>query len=323
MDSFCASLKVKQIIKTPTTRGNTSLDVILTNMYNFYSPPSTLPPLGGSIHLSILLSPSSNFKHYFYIAYSTYRPLQNSGLLSFGVGLNTENWSDIYSLQNLDEKTAAFHKKLIDKYQICFPHKRFKRCSSDKPFINQIIKIITRTKLKLLKKGKLNEANILRKSIKREIRKLARSYYKNKIEELFINKPKTGIPRLKSYAAGVDQLNFNLPEPPDVTANNLNKFLPSIVQSLPAFSNQLSTGAPSPSFPTVSPSEIEKRIDKLRKTSVCPLDIPLLLIRAFGDFLSKPLSFLFTEITKSGQIPIIWKQGFITPFEKEKQKAWF
>ena len=57
MDSFCSSLKVKQIVKIPMTRGNTSLDVILTNMYNFYSPPSALPPFGGSYYLSILLSP--------------------------------------------------------------------------------------------------------------------------------------------------------------------------------------------------------------------------------------------------------------------------
>ena len=39
MDSLRSSLKVKQIVKIPTTRGNTSLDVILTNMYNSYSPP--------------------------------------------------------------------------------------------------------------------------------------------------------------------------------------------------------------------------------------------------------------------------------------------
>ena len=119
MNSFCAS--VKQIVKTPTTRGNTSLDVILTNMYNFYSRPSTLSPLGGSYHLSILLSPSSNFKQTFSEAYSTYRPLQS---FSFGMWLSTEDWSDIYSLQNLDEKTATFHKKLIDKYQICFLEKK-------------------------------------------------------------------------------------------------------------------------------------------------------------------------------------------------------
>ena len=93
--------------------------------------------------------------------------------------LSNEDWSDIYSLQNLDEKTATFHKKLIDEYQIFFPEKRFKRYLSDKPFINQTIKTLIRTKLKLLKNGKLNKANILSKSIKREIRKLAQSYYKN------------------------------------------------------------------------------------------------------------------------------------------------
>ena len=87
--------------------------------------------------------------------------------------------------------------------QICFPEKRFKRCSSDEPFINRTIKTLIRTKLELFKNGKLDEANLLRKSIKREIRKLLRSYYKNKIEELFTNKQKTGIPKLKSYAAGV------------------------------------------------------------------------------------------------------------------------
>ena len=116
---------------------------------------------------------------------------------------------------------------------------------------------------------------------------MARSYYKNKIEELFTNKPKNWYSEVKKLCGrSLDQLNFNLPEPPDATANNLNKFLASIIQSLPALPIQLSTEAPSPFFPTVSPSEIERRIDKLRKTSVCPLDIPFPLIRAFGDFLS-------------------------------------
>ena len=73
--------------------------------------------------------------------------------------LTTEDCSNIYSLQNLDEKTAKFHKKLIGKYQICFPEKRFKRCSIDKPFMNQTIKTLIRTKLKLFNNGKLDKAN--------------------------------------------------------------------------------------------------------------------------------------------------------------------
>jgi len=109
------------IVKLPTTRKNTSLDVILTNMNNFYTPPSAMPPLGGSYHLSILLTPSSNFEHSFSI---TYRLCQNSALLSCVMWLNIEDWSDIYSFKNLDEKMATFHKKLIDKYQIYFPEKK-------------------------------------------------------------------------------------------------------------------------------------------------------------------------------------------------------
>ena len=129
--------------------------------------------------------------------------------------------------------------------------------------------------------------------------------------------------QIQCWSHGADQLNFNLPEPLGVTANSLNKFLTSIVQSLTALPIQLSTEVSSLFFPTVSPSEIERRIDKLRKTSVCPLDIPFPLIRAFGVFLSKPLSVLFNEITKSGQNPRIWKHGFITPFKKKNGKSGF
>ena len=50
------------------------------------------------------------------------------------------------------------------------------------------------------------------------------------------------------------------------------------------------------------------------------MDLPFPLIRAFGVFLSKPLSVLFNEITKFGQNLTIGKQGFITPFKKKNGK---
>ena len=50
------------------------------------------------------------------------------------------------------------------------------------------------------------------------------------------------------------------------------------------------------------------------------MDIPFPLISAFGEILSNPLSLLFNEITESGCIPKIWKQGFITPLKKKNGK---
>ena len=49
--------------------------------------------------------------------------------------LSTEDWSDIYSLQNLDEKTATFHKKLIDKYQIFSQKKGLKGAQVINPLL--------------------------------------------------------------------------------------------------------------------------------------------------------------------------------------------
>ena len=92
---------------------------------------------------------------------------------------------------------ATFHEKPIDKYQVFFPEKRLKRCSGDKSLINQTIITLITTKLKLFKNGKPDEANKLRKSIKREICKLARSYYRNKAEELFTNKLKNWYSEVK------------------------------------------------------------------------------------------------------------------------------
>ena len=134
------------------------------------------------------------------------------------------------------------------------------------------------------------------------MRKSAQSHYKNKVKELFTNKPKKWHSEVKSLCGrSLDQLDFNLPESPEVTANNLNKFLAFIVQSLPALSYQLPTDVLPPPFPSISPSEIKRRIGKPRKISVCPLDIPFPLISAFSDFLSNPLSVLFNQITESDQ----------------------
>ena len=81
----------------------------------------------------------------------------------------------------------------------------------DKPFIYQLIKLPIRKILNLFKNGKLNEANKLRKAIKKEIRKSARSYYKNKVKELFTNTPKNWYSEVKKlFGRSLDQLDFNL-----------------------------------------------------------------------------------------------------------------
>ena len=43
IESFLRSQGLKQIVKFPTTKGNTKLDVICTNLSEYYNEPQDLP----------------------------------------------------------------------------------------------------------------------------------------------------------------------------------------------------------------------------------------------------------------------------------------
>jgi hypothetical protein len=57
--------------------------------------------------------------------------------------------------------------------------------------------MLIRKKLNLFKRGKLEEANNLRKYFKKQIRKSARTYYKNKVKDLCQDKPKNWYYQIK------------------------------------------------------------------------------------------------------------------------------
>ena len=64
LNSLCNSLNLKQIVKIPTTKVNTTLD-LGPNMYTFYCSPVHLPPLGGSYNFRLLMKPLSKYNHIF------------------------------------------------------------------------------------------------------------------------------------------------------------------------------------------------------------------------------------------------------------------
>ena len=59
-------------------------------------------------------------------------------------------------------------------------------------------------------------------------------------------------------------------------------------------------------------------MQKLKKTSICPIDIPIHIIKAFPDKLSTPLVSIFNDISNSGCYPSRWKVDYITPIKKKR-----
>ena len=130
--------------------------------------------------------------------------------------------------------------------------------------------------------------------------------------------PNNGTGKLKKFAEKKTLVvNFHLPEPPYKIANDLNLHLALIVQSLPPFTGSGQTIPPSTSFPQISPSDVINKIRKFKKSSTCPLDIPIELIKAFSDTIAERLSDIFIRIAKFGKFPSCWKLGYITPIPKK------
>ena len=56
IDGLLNHFRLKQIVKVPT-RKKATLDLVLTNMHEYYSPPQAYPPFGLSDHNVVVATP--------------------------------------------------------------------------------------------------------------------------------------------------------------------------------------------------------------------------------------------------------------------------
>ena len=154
VESFLRSQGVKQIVNFSATKGNTKLDVVCTNLSEYYNEPQDLPPLGGTYYYIIKWAPLPACKVKYSLEKVSYRPLSNRNLLEFGNWITSESWDEVGILESSDEKAKFLQDKLRNKYEKCFPEKTSKRCNTDRPYITQEIKDLIRHKIQLRKEGK-------------------------------------------------------------------------------------------------------------------------------------------------------------------------
>ena len=94
---------LKQLVTFPT-RGDATLDLIMTNFSVHYKDPVNMPALGKSDHVCILWRPKVPVvKHQ--STKRTYRPMKDSQLREFGVWIQDEDWSNVLSAENTQQKS--------------------------------------------------------------------------------------------------------------------------------------------------------------------------------------------------------------------------
>ena len=105
--SICRKQGLKQLVKFPT-RADAILDLILTNMQDFYNEPTQLPPIGRSDHNSIILTLNDSvvLKGINTTVYR--RRLSGVNLSQVSNWLRNEKWDAMYYNPLVEEKTSIF-----------------------------------------------------------------------------------------------------------------------------------------------------------------------------------------------------------------------
>ena len=145
--------QLRQICSIPT-RKNATLELIITDLWGLYHPPSSMPPLKvdqdkkgkDSDHAIIIFAPKSNDKFYLKSQQKVikFRPLPDSKILEFGKIIANTSWKEIYASADVDEMVSFFHQTIRTHYEKICPEKTIKISVHDQNWFSPDLKILYR-----------------------------------------------------------------------------------------------------------------------------------------------------------------------------------
>lgn len=330
---ICKMFKIKQIIDFPTFMNPdgecATLDLIMTNLTQFYRKPTESPPLGQSRHKSIFLTPMP--VHQMAVKSKitkVTRPLTSEGMNELRDLLHKEDWSDVLNSKSIDTKDKVFHKIMFGLIHKCFPQKTTQVCTNDKPWFSPELRHLIKIRDKLFKQND-PKWKIYRHKVRMKIksdRLNFRNNFSQKLGQLTsrswygLVKKLTGASSrsILTIAEGIDN-NSSLEGDPYTILNRVNDHFASITNSKSS-SVPVSIPCYLPShLPPIEVSHIEV-YKKLTALDPCKSNssqaVPSKILKECAIELCYILSHLLNSSFESGDLPASWKDGFITAIPK-------
>ena len=142
-----------------------------------YNPTIHLPPLGHSDHQCLLLVPKQKEKLAIYGKRGGILTPGNLAVLSRKVIL--EDGSDVYSVEEIDEKVKAFTSTMLTIMDQTIPERTVRMHPSDKPWMTSFIKTKIKARQRVFSRNDLEQYEQLRVIVSKLISKAKMSYYKS------------------------------------------------------------------------------------------------------------------------------------------------
>ena len=315
--------KLKQVVKVPT-RKKAILDLIMMNKSNsMYKEPITLPSIRDSDHLCVLLQPKDPVKSKIIKEKIMIRKFKKSSILAFGFWLTRFDWSELFILEDVNDKVAYFTTItwiMVEKY---FPLTPITVTNTDKEWITPKIKrlILKRQNAHRRKNYKLRDA--LKREIKKLIRKTKFKFHAKKRSKLLVSSSKEWY-RHVSNIIGNKKNNVNLTNIPELANKTteeqvkiVNNHFANICRRYPSL-NMKKIDEPSNEKKLSMISELQtfKFLRKLCKKSLGPGDLPKKLLQEFTPEFSTPFCDIINCAIRTGIFPDAFKKAEIITIPK-------
>ena len=254
--------KLRQIV-TKFTYKQKILDIILTNLHQFYCVPVIVPPVlpdraghGVPSDHDVPVAhpkavPEAHVNEYKTV---TSRPLPESGIREFGQWICDEKWVDLKYDQTPTEQAQLLQEILSEKVEKFFPKKIFRVSRKDKPYITKELKQLDRAKKRIYKKhGKSIKYLELKARFDAKLIKAAEEYLTKNSKLLKTSNPSKAYATLKKMGAQPgefeDEGSFTLSEHLDLDLS-VKESVNRIAQHFAAISQE---------YPPLNPSTLPPR----------------------------------------------------------------
>ena len=321
---ICSNCALKQVITLPT-RGNAILDLLFTNLKNYYESPIILPPIGIADHNSIFVKPVANLMNPKPLKVKS-RSVNPYAKLAFGGWLNGINWSFIYNLNSCDEKTNSFLDLLKYAIDCFFPVRMAKLHATDKPWVTPDFKDLVQKRQKAFLSKSCNYPE-LRNRVNKMANRLKANFFDSKVRGCddpkkwwSLVKKLSGQPKKSSIISSTiinDKAVHSLE-----LANAINQSFLKVAREMDPLPevHHIPTSIDRDLISSKFYVSIENTVMALNSLKVSkatgPDDIPNWILKTYSTQLSGPVTSIFNASIQESYVPQQWKVADVIPINK-------
>ena len=315
--------KLKQLVKFPT-RGQATLDLILTNMGNHFSTPESFPPFGLSDHSTVIVKPKERILNQHTRKKINIRDMRESKKTSLGRYLSNVDWSCINMQSSCEGKLRNFNELITNGINNIMPERSIKVYPKDAPWMTIKLKELIRLRQNAFHSNKKGPVfRFYRNAVNRERKLCKAAYYTSKVQDLKgvnprqwwkeINKLSGSKKQNPNLLSSLDVQQFTNMSPQEI-ASAINEALLEPLQSYQPINCEntsvlLPTGEGA-EFPKISTHRVYINLKRLNKHKAPgPDGIPNWVLKEYAEILAQPITDILNTSYKEQKLPSVKEIG--------------